>query len=118
MKVVTNTCYGGFGLSLKAIKLFNKLSKGIKIGHFPDYKKKESIGINPKDKHNFKKGYVLEYEIERTNLALVQVVKELGKEANGRCAELKIVEIPDGIKFEIEEYDGVEWISEEHRTWR
>ena len=36
---------------------------------------------------------------------------------NGKHATLKIVKIPDGVEWEIEEYDGREWISEKHRTW-
>jgi len=45
-------------------------------------------------------------------------VEELGEKANGQCADLKIVEIPDDVEYEIEEYDGVEWVAENHRTWR
>jgi hypothetical protein len=47
----------------------------------------------------------------------VQVVEELGDEANGRCSELSVVEIPDGVQWEIVEYDGLEHIAEQHRTW-
>ena len=32
-------------------------------------------------------------------------------------AELKIVDIPDGVNWEVEEYDGNEWIAETHRRW-
>jgi hypothetical protein len=32
-------------------------------------------------------------------------------------AELKVVESPDDVEWEIEEYDGIEWIAEVHRTW-
>jgi hypothetical protein len=28
------------------------------------------------------------------------------------------VDIPDDVKWEIEEYDGNEWVAEVHRTWR
>jgi hypothetical protein len=29
-----------------------------------------------------------------------------------------VVEIPDGVEWEIAEYDGLEWVAEKHRTWR
>ena len=60
----------------------------------------------------------LEHEIERNDPVLVQVVEELGEKSSGRHAELKVVEIPDDVKWKIEEYDGVEWVAEQHRTWR
>lgn len=37
--------------------------------------------------------------------------------ADGKCAELKIIEIPDDIEWEIEEYDGWEHVAEKHRVW-
>lgn len=48
---------------------------------------------------------------------LVRAVKELGDAANGMCAKLKIVEIPDGTKYEIDDYDGMESIHEVHESW-
>jgi hypothetical protein len=54
---------------------------------------------------------------DRTNPLLIQVVEELGEEANGACAELEIREIPDGIKWHLDEYDGIESIHEDHRSW-
>lgn len=56
-------------------------------------------------------------EFPRDDPHLIQVVEELGDKANGRCADLKIVEIPDNVEWEIEEYDGNEWIAEKHQTW-
>ena len=56
-------------------------------------------------------------EENRTHPLIVKVVEELGDDANGGFAELKVVEIPDDIEWTIEEYDGREWISEAHRTW-
>ena len=61
--------------------------------------------------------YWYEREIERHDPILVEVVQELGDKANGRCAELDVIEIPDGVDYEVEEYDGKEWIAEVHRTW-
>jgi len=54
----------------------------------------------------------------RTNKELIKVVEELGSDANGDYASLKIVEIPDGTDYEIDEYDGMESIHESHRSWR
>ena len=55
---------------------------------------------------------------DREDFLLIQVVEELGKRANGRCANLKIVKIPNDAEYEISEYDGNEHIAEKHRKWR
>jgi len=143
MKIVINKCFGGFGLSYEAVMLYAKL-KGISMYVFkekrnPDgslisYKEKNRYELyNPKkDKKPFiiyystkplkngnyeENSYFSEIEIKRDDPILVQVVEKLGKEANGSCANLKIVEIPNNVEWEIEEYDGQEWVAEKHRTW-
>ena len=90
MKIVINTCYGGFGLSKEALALFNERT-----------------------------GTVITYDIEikRNDPILVEIVEQLGESANGHLAELKVVEIPDDVVWGIEEDDGHEWIAEKHRTW-
>ena len=37
--------------------------------------------------------------------------------ANGGSANIKVVEVPEDVDWEIAEYDGVEWVAEKHRTW-
>ena len=49
---------------------------------------------------------------------LVEIVERLGAEAGGDFADLRAVEIPDGVEYEIDEHDGMETIHEEHRSWR
>ena len=48
---------------------------------------------------------------------MVKVVQDMGVEANGDHAKLKIVEIPADVEWQIDEYDGSEWIAEKHRVW-
>lgn len=132
-KVVINNCFGGFGLSYKATMQYAEI-KGIKLyARFDDttkkiYGNKAYIG-NDAILHHYSTSPIIEGEeppnkrywsdrdIERDDPILVQIVKEMGKEANGYYADLKIIEIPDGIEFTIEEYDGNEHIAEKHRTW-
>lgn len=56
-------------------------------------------------------------DIERNDPRLIQIVEELGEDAAGYGAMLKIVEIQDDVEWEIDEYDGSEWVAEKHRTW-
>lgn len=142
MKIVINRCFGGFGLSTKALKEYAKL-KGFEIFFYKQIKYKYSDGeekfervdselpnaflsIYKKDfgkivnnlhiKEN-EKFYFSGDNIERTDKDLIKVVELLGEEANGMCAKLKIIEIPDNLNYEIDNYDGIESIEEKHRSW-
>jgi hypothetical protein len=114
MKIVINKRYGGFSLSGEAIVLYGK-KKGLNIIAVKDKIMKNLIHCYL-DKVK-KENYFCERDIQRNDPALIEVVEELGKKADGYLSELKIVEIPDDIKWTIEEYDGKEWIAEDHRTW-
>jgi hypothetical protein len=92
MKIVINTSFGGFCLSKEAYKFLGLECKEDKI-------------------------YDL-FDNDRTNPKLIECVEQLGEAASGPCSELKIVEIPDGVQYTIEDYDGMEHIAELHRTWR
>jgi hypothetical protein len=56
--------------------------------------------------------------VPRNDYRLVRVVEELGSEANGHCAALKVVTIPDDVKWVVLKANGREHVSEQHRTWR
>jgi hypothetical protein len=120
MKVVINRCYGGFGLSNEAFELLlNK--KGIE---FEKVESKVSFGIDRYDYYNLGHAgdssyFLSDYDFydKREDSDLVAVVEELGDKANGWAAELAIVEIPDDVKWHIREYDGIEHVAEDHRTW-
>ena len=131
MKVVINNCYGGFGLSDEAErKLYEKGSKMVEAcdpkeyyGEREDWEKKfeedkKRTGIFGMNVVDGKILHTNNHDEEfRSDPQLVAVVEELGEKANGECAELKIVEIPDDVEWTIEEYDGNEWVAEKHRTW-
>jgi len=91
-RIVINTCYGGFGLSERAELRYKQLAV-ITDGDWSYY------------------------DIDRDDPYLVQVVRELGMNANGSHSNLKIVEVPAGVEWHITEYDGNEWVAENHRTW-
>ena len=55
--------------------------------------------------------------IPRDDHTLVRVVEELRTEANGHCAQLAVVSIPDDVQWEIAKIDGVEHVCEAHRRW-
>ena len=89
MKIVINKCYGGFGLSDKALEWLKE--RGVEAER--------------------------SYLVDRLHPLVIDCVEALGEEANGPHAKLRIVEFPDDIEWEIEEYDGIERIAEKHRTW-
>jgi len=154
MEIVINKCYGGFSISLKAIKRMAEL-KGRKC-YFFDYdikqemytpttldlvtkwstfafdipnpndelaypKRKNWLSLSTKEREEYNRKYeshlLPSRPTDRTDADLIRVIRELGEEANGHCAELEIIEIPDGIEYNIDEYDGVESVHEVHRSW-
>lgn len=78
---------------------------------------KMSLKERQKNNNNLEKISLDNRPLNRTNPLLIQVIEELGDEANGDFAELRIIEIPDNIEWEIDEYDGIEHVNEKHRSW-
>ena len=93
-RIVINRCYGGFGLSNLAAKRYRELA------WIPE----EELFWT--------------YDIPRDSAILLQVIDELGaQESSGPHAELKVIEVPEGVKWHIADYDGMEHIAENHRQW-
>jgi len=145
MKIVINVCYGGFGISDKAYEKL--IEWGVPVQKYSRADRDESTGLYPEnpanegevifdkeltepgecqfnDIYHEYKGRVRESRYWdtwlrsfRTHPLLIRVVEELGSEANGPFADLKIVEVPDDVHWDIEEYDGIERVAEQHRTW-
>lgn len=131
MKIVINRCYGGFGLSRDAIlEMYRRGSKAVEWTPFeeyysqtPDWKERRKRYLETNDIYDFYiedgDGVVsLKYDYEiRNDPILVEVVEEMGAKSWGRYAELRVVEIPDGVEYEIDDYDGMESVHEKHRSW-
>lgn len=66
---------------------------------------------------NAHQAYFGKYDLERDDPDLVAIVEEDAKKYSGGFASLQVVEIPDDVQWEIEEYDGLEHVAEAHRTW-
>jgi hypothetical protein len=140
-RVVINNCFGGFGLSHQAILAYldkcgvpvwteaNEKFGGLIPFNYYLVPPEERIQGDPEDWHSmtlaqraahnaaYSKTVFHDRDLARDDPYLVQVVEELGASANGRHAELKIVEIPADVNWEITEYDGNEAVAEKHRTW-
>lgn len=140
MRVVINSCYGGFSLSAMATKLYYE-KRGKEVYFFKGGLGKEpyvEISLdkadstffwhsfntptppdpnNKSESHEWNKQYLTNRPEDRSDPDLITVVEELGPAANGSCASLRIVEIPDGVAWGIHEYDGYESVEEVHRSW-
>ena len=87
--ILINTCYGGFGLSEKAVELYTNRKK--EIDPLFEYK---------------------EYSIKRDDPILIQIFHELGDEINNGYSKLTIRNIDSRYKkcYRIHKYDGKESI--------
>jgi len=88
VKVVYNATYGGFSLSTEALNLYNEKCSALNLPH---------ASFRGRD-------------IKRTDPLLIEVVEQLRENANGKCSDLKIVEIPIEYQdcYELTQYDGAE----------
>ena len=139
MKIVINDCFGGFGLSMLAEMEYLKLL-GKECHFYTQTKYSFKDGENLYEKCIGDKDELISFtftqdlgesfsgfpedsgsfyasDIKRDDPNLIKIVETLKNKANGGYAELKIVEIPDNTKWQIDEYDGTEWIAEKYQTW-
>lgn len=127
MKIVINRCYGGFGLSQKAYEKlieygvpgrpYVEQERGADGLYKPQPANDGEVIFTSGMKHEKYWEIWIRQDNSRTDPRIIRVVEELGEAANGPHAKLAIVEIPDGVQWEIDEYDGIESIHETHRSW-
>src|SRR5690349_20789844 len=98
MKVVINVCFGGFSVSRAAVEALRK-TKCEHISH-EDKPELAKYGSDLNGAYDHDRGDA------RACPYLIEVVESMGPRADGSCSKLRVVEIPDGIEWEIDEYDG------------
>ena len=102
-QIVINAKHGGFDLSVDA-------QDWLKEVHHIDVDCWGNVDI-------ITNGTREQTPISRDDKRLIECITALGKQADGAFSELKIIEIPDDVEWQIEEYDGLEWVAEKHRCW-
>ncbi len=91
-KIAIHTSFGGFRLTKEAISYLKKL------------------GVNLKNDYDYDK-------LPRDDKNLIITIEDLKEDASDD-GDIRIIEIPDDVDWFIEDYDGAEWVSEVHQTWR
>ena len=146
MKILINDCHGGFGLNVKALLRLKDMGFPVSLervtakrsdsekyveikgkmyyislsdvfSSYDEPEKKTLRAFQPWDWTQT--GATSFYYALRSHPLMIQLFEEMGQEAGGSYSALKIVEIPDepGLKWEISEYDGAEWVQEKARKW-
>ena len=115
-KIVINKCYGGFSLTARGTKKYLK-ERGVEFRSKPS-----RFGLEPDDQDfEIKKNGTWEgfwyNDISRDDSVLVALVEKFGNDISTSCSSLEVVKIPNKTKWQIDEYDGIEWVAEKHRTW-
>jgi hypothetical protein len=85
MKVIINSDFGGFGFSEKALEMYKE--RGGTIDY--SFLGKRALRDDP---------------------IMVDIVTELGGEANAIFSDLEIVNVPEQYDYRIDDYDGLEHV--------
>ncbi len=135
-KILLNKCYGGFSVSRKAYELYAK-KKGfdlfiykleIKNSNLFYIKTNEDNSLyttyTTKDLGNVvadiaKEDMLYLDDSYREDETLIEVVEELGAEANSKFSSLVIVKVPESVAkdYIIDNYDGIETLHKRVKIW-
>lgn len=93
MEVLYNKCFGGFSYSDQALEEYCKETG---------------------------KGFEDEWQISRSDSVMIEIVKRLGVQASGTCADIKIANIPKKYAnhYYIGEYDGFESVQIDYKGYK
>lgn len=121
IKVVINKCWGGFSVSRNALHNLREMGNKSALEETDEgekYPNQDTIRGDLEREYGVKPFDAYLNDIPRDDLDLVNLIEEKGSEwVSGRLANLVVIEIPDGVEWEIDNYDGMESIHEKHRNW-
>ena len=121
-KIAINTCFGGFGLSDEAFSHYltlKDIAHETSTSHYLTLKdivhetspsrstwlqdNKDFWHAGHVGNHDY---YLYERDIPRDDPALIETIEKFGDKTKTRFSKVKIVEIPDDVEWQVEEYDG------------
>lgn len=135
MKVILNKCFGGFHPSTECYELYCKKKDLSCYWYDYDWKHHDYVKVTEfnslvrydcvtKDFGPFIEGssdfdsHIINlFEDHRTDPILIECVEELKEQASSAVSKLVVVEIPDDMDYVIDNYDGIETLHENVRTW-
>ena len=98
-KIVINKCFGGFALSDARMALYATL---------------KGVTAHPDD-DDFP---IQIWDIARDDPDLVSVVQQIPEDEGIVGTDLRVIEIPDDVDWQIDDWDGMEHIVDRKRIWR
>ena len=98
-KIVINKCFGGFALSDARMALYATL---------------KGVTAHPDD-DDFP---IQQWLIPRNDPDLVSVVQQIPEDEGIVGTDLRVIEIPDDVDWQIDDWDGMEHIVDRKRIWR
>ena len=108
-KIVINRSFERFCVSYKAFLRLRELGQPEAL-HEPDRGAYWPAAATPREPRLNRCGALIPRDDER----LVRVVEELQEAANGHGAELRVVSIPEDVRWTIINVDGIEAVAEQH----
>lgn len=127
MKIALNKCHGGFEFSNEAmVRLIERGASCLETRKLKEYYKDQPDRAFKDIRDGYKvdkfvRGILLKDETiyfvdfhnqdSRTDRNVIEIIEELGEDANGEHSEIEIEEIENTADFDIEDNDGVENIN-------
>lgn len=119
MQLVINKSNGGFSLSQEALIRIAELKQGtnIRLSNSTYVLLNSAVTFISNGEEVTLDAYSFQSAELRCDKHLVQAVSELGVKAETEFSSLKIIEIPDNVKYKILNTEGVETVVDVNAYW-